>query len=77
MIELGDRWGAEDRSVFHVCAPGVRTPWVGDADACACGTLVPRRVRRFREWLMASERPNLGSLPDSLPDGEEPDFETG
>jgi hypothetical protein len=60
VIDLGEKWAAEDRSVFHACAPDVRTPWLGASSACACGALVPRRVRNFRDWLVAADRRDLG-----------------
>ena len=62
LIELGERWAAEERTVFHACGPDVRTPWIDDGPACACGTLVPRRVRSFRDWLRAADRPDLSAL---------------
>ena len=61
MIDLGEKWAAEARSVFHACAPDVRTPWLGDEPACACGALVPRRVRNFRDWLATAGRDDPGS----------------
>jgi hypothetical protein len=71
MIDLGERWAAEDRNVFHSCAPDVRTPWMGEALSCACGALVPRRVQKFREWLATADRGDL----DSLLAGDEPGFD--
>ena len=64
MIDLGERWAAEERSVFHACAPDVRTPWVGEATTCACGAIVPRRVRSFRSWLMSADPRDLDPPPD-------------
>jgi hypothetical protein len=73
VIDLGEKWGAEHRSVFHACAPDVRTPWLGDDPACACGALVPRRVRNFRDWLVASDNAD----PDTWRGDGDPETDRG
>ena len=63
MIKLGDGWIAEDYRIFHECGPGLRVEMTEARDNCDCGTLVPRRVRHFEEWLAGGRR---GLLVEAL-----------
>ena len=52
MIEMGDGWSAESGRISHACSPDVRAQLLDDGGRCACGQPVPRRVERFRSWLV-------------------------
>ena len=52
MIELGDGWTAESGRILHACSPDLRAQVLDGNGHCECGRPVPRRVERFRRWLV-------------------------